>query len=99
MTAEQILKAQMQNESDSFATFYKQDVLKAMEAYANQIKSESEATREGLFNRVIELQNDADTMFNALFAIISNEEINDLPKCMAVANEAINRHLYTALTQ
>lgn len=61
-----------------------------MEAYADQIKSESEATIENLASKVVELEADTNTMFNALFAIISNEEINDLPKCMAVANEAIN---------
>lgn len=37
-----------------------------------------------------ELKKDADIMFNALFAIISDMEIDNLDKCMQVASNAIN---------
>lgn len=36
------------------------------------------------------VKQDADTMFNALFAIISDVEIDDLEKCMQTAENAIS---------
>ncbi len=38
-----------------------------------------------------QLKHDADVMFDALFAIISNDEIDDLDKCMNTASAALNK--------
>jgi len=38
----------------------------------------------------VNLKKDADTMFDALYAIISDMEVDNLDKCMKVAGDAIN---------
>ncbi len=55
-------------------------VLEAMHTFAEQ--------------KTAEMKQDNEAMFNALFTIISNEEIDSLDKCMVVAGDVINGLIY-----
>ena len=70
----------------------KKDVLKVLSNHEHCMKDFAYKQILSFINSLptTDDKHDADIMFNALWAIISDDKIDDLDKCMTVASTAIN---------
>ncbi|MCW3111345.1 MAG: hypothetical protein JWQ09_5851 [Segetibacter sp.] len=86
LTKEEILK-QYDQVPDYLGIGYEQsDVFEAMQVHADQ-------QNKSLIDEIKRLKEDANIMFDALFAIISDIAVDDLGKCMDIAGKAVNNLL------